>query len=176
MDLKSNIREHEPSEPISRTRKKKAAIDLQKMGETLASMTEGQLSGLELPGPLDQALNAFRGMKKHEARRRQLQYIGKLMRQVDTAEIERFLEDAALRDYETNRRMRQMEQWRDEIVTGDDSRIGWLLDTYPDLFDRQQLTQLARNARKEVEEQKPPKAARKLFRYLRDAFSGIPFE
>jgi ribosome-associated protein len=158
--------EAESDERVSRTKKKKAALALQQLGERLAELSENQLLGMHLPEELTDALLDLRLMKTHEARRRQVQYIGTLMRQIDVEQIQMEMDRLAMKNYETIHRFKQLEQWRDALLAGDETCLDQLVIQFPTL-ERQQLTQLVRNARKEAERQKPPKAARRLFQYLK---------
>lgn len=83
-----------PKTEISRTRKKKHSHELQKIGERLVDLSSAQLRRLELPEELREALTQARHITSHGARRRQMQYIGRLMLQVDAqrliATLERF--------------------------------------------------------------------------------------
>jgi ribosome-associated protein len=151
---------------ISRTKKKKAALALQQLGERLAQLSENQLLDMHLPEELTDALLELRLMKKHEARRRQVQYIGTLMRQIDAGQIQMEMDRLDMKNYEAIHRFKQLERWRDALLAGDDACMDQLAAQFPTL-ERQQLAQLVRNARKEAEQQKPPKAARRLFQYLK---------
>ena len=83
--------EMEP-EYISKTRKKKEAHGLQQLGEQLVALNPGQLEAMDLPEELLEAVQAAQKIKRHGARRRQMQYIGALMRQVDPQPIESALQ------------------------------------------------------------------------------------
>jgi len=150
----------------SRTRLKKEATALQKMGEKLVLLADDQLDRMGLSTALLEAIRTARAIKSHGARRRQMQYVGTLMRNVDAEPIEQALleiEQGAYRQAETFHRI---EAWRDRLVDGDDDVIHEILDTFPNA-DRQRLGQLVRSARKEKEKSAPPKSARNLFRYLK---------
>ncbi len=151
---------------ISRTQKKKVALAIQKVGERLVRLNQAQLKRLDLPAELREAVGMARTLKKHEARRRQMQYIGSLMRQIDTRPIEAALEDMAKHHDEQARQFKQVERWRDELVAGDGARFKWLTQNFPSL-DRQQLMQLVRHTRANSAEPIRRRAGRKLFRYLR---------
>ncbi len=152
-------------ERISRTQKKKAAEALQKMGERLIGLSDTQLDSLALSTELQEAVVTARGLKKHEALRRQLQYIGRLMRNTDTSMIEEMLDRIKVQGDGQRRRFKQTELWRDELVAGNDERFQWVLDRFPDI-DRQLFSQLVRSARSQGAPTKARNAARKLFRYL----------
>jgi ribosome-associated protein len=156
----------EDKEKISRTKKKKAALALQRLGEQLVQLSPAQLSELELPDDLLEAVQAAKIIKKHEARRRQMQYIGSLMRQCDSAAIETSLQDLSRQSDAEVRRFKKIERWRDELVNGDDARLQLILDQFPGA-EATALTDLVQNARKLSGRDGGQRNGRKLFRYLR---------
>lgn len=151
----------------SRTQLKKEAIALQKIGEKLVQLSDEQLRRMELPAQLAEAIGDIRPMTSRGARRRQMQYIGSLMRDVDVDPIEQALLKIEQGEYQRAREFHRVEAWRDRLVDGDDAAMVEILDAFPQA-DRQRLGQLVRNARKEKQNNKPPKSARNLFRYLRE--------
>lgn len=162
--------EHAPS-PLSKTRRKQEMHALQDLGEALLRLTPRQLAELDLPEALLEALHEAGRIKSREALRRQMQYIGRLMRQLDPAPIQAKL--AAWRGLAARETARQhrLEQWRDRLIA-DDAALTELAAACPGL-DLPALRTLIRNARREAERNKPPKSARALFRALRD---GLPEE
>lgn len=157
----------EPTEKISRTKKKKAALALQRLGEQLISLSPDQLAGLGLNEELRDAVLMAKDMKKHEALRRQMQYIGSLMRRCDGEAIVEALENLARQDDAQVRKFKQIEQWRDELANGDDERLRWVLANFPNV-DAAKLTRLVQAAREIRGQKDNQRAGRKLFRYLRD--------
>ena len=155
----------------SRTQLKKEAIALQKMGEKLVLLSDDQLKRMELPSLLMAAIRDIRPMKSHGAHRRQLQYIGTLMRHVDVTSIRQAILEIEQGAYQQTREFHRIETWRDQLVAGDDAIFEEILNLFPDA-DRQRLGQLVRNARKEKLKNAKPKSARNLFRYLKQ-LSGV---
>ena len=155
----------------SRTRLKKEATALQKMGEKLVLLSDDQLGRMGLPTRLLEAIQTVRAIKSHGARRRQMQYIGSLMRSVDAEPIEQALLAIEQGAYGQAKAFHRIEAWRDQLVDGDDDVFQDILDTFPDA-DRRRLGQLVRSARKEKEKNAPPKSARNLFRYLKSLAAG----
>jgi len=104
-------------------------------------------------------------MKKRSGFRRQIRYLGGLLRRIDASHIQ----DALAQKEEKNRQrtafFHQAEQWRDRLLDEDDTVISEILDQFPGA-DLQHLRQLARNARRERNDSKPPRAGRELFRTL----------
>jgi len=155
----------------SRTQLKKEATALQKMGEKLVLLSDEQLGRMDLPTRLMEAIQTVRAITSHGARRRQMQYIGSLMRSVDAEPIEQALLAIEQGAYGQAKAFHRIEAWRDQLVDGDDDVIRDILDTFPDA-DRRRLGQLVRSARKEKEKNAPPKSARNLFRYLKALAAG----
>lgn len=154
-------------EPKSRTRKKKEAQELQEWGEKMLTLSDKILAGLDLPEKLLVAVREAKTLKRREAFRRQMQHIGALMRKVDPEPIR-----AAVESSEANRARKvsdhkRIEDLRDGLISGTKELEQDIMKIYPDA-DRRHLSQLIRNARKEVKLDKPPKSARVLFRCLRD--------
>lgn len=153
--------------PKSRSQLKREASALQRMGEELAALGDETLRKAPLPPDLKDALMEARAMTSHEARRRQMQYVGKVMRTVDTAEVEAFLERHRQGKSRADKAHQQLEHWRDRLVEGDDDLLEELLIRFPGA-ERQRLRQLVLAARREREQAKPPKQFRALFRHLRE--------
>ncbi len=153
-------------EQISRTKKKKEANDLKALGEQLVKLPAEQLDEMDLPGEIHDAADFAKTIKKRGALRRQMQYIGKLMRKYDTDPIREALRHIELGSYQKALAFKELENWRDELTAGNKALIETILAKCPDA-DRQQLSQLTRNARNEKLKNKPQKASKALFRYLR---------
>lgn len=159
-------------EKISRTQKKKAAQALQKIGEQLVQLGEAQVAAMNLPEDLAAAVQMARQMTRHEARRRQMQYIGSLMRQLDVEQIQKEIAGFARRDHDAVRRFKLAEQLRDGLVAGDDIRLDWLKQQLSK-SDQDQLLQLVRNARDASARRNLPNAGRQLFRFLRQCIEKL---
>ncbi|WP_410290461.1 ribosome biogenesis factor YjgA [Desulfosarcina sp.] len=150
----------------SRTRLKKEAAALQKIGAKLVTLSDDQLDRMNLPLRLREAIEAVRSMRAHGARRRQMQYIGSVMRSVDVEPIQQALLEIEQGAYLQAREFHCFERWRDQLMAGDETVFEEILENFPHA-DRQRLGQLVRSARKEYEKEAPPKSARNLFRYLK---------
>ena len=151
----------------SKTQKKNEFKVLQDMGEQLVSLSPDQLKPIDMPEELLSAVRDAQKPMKHEAKRRQLQYIGKLMREIDPEPIRNALENIRHGDYHKALLFKKIETWRDELKTGNDHIIEEILDACP-LADRQRLTQLAKNLRATTEPDKTLHASKLLFRYLKE--------
>ena len=155
----------------SEERKSKSQIKremqvLRDLGKQLIVLPETSLQKIPMTDQLREAVLAAKGFKR-EALRRQIQHIGGLMREVDVDAISRALEGLARPHREEVQAFHEIEQWRDALIEGDNSLLEELANRF-EAADRQYLRQLARNARKEREQNRPPKSARTLFRYLSD--------
>lgn len=153
-------------ERVSRTQKKKAAIAAQKLGEQLLSLTGEQLEKLDIPEELLSALDQASEMKKRGARRRQLQYIGAIMRHLDTQSLKEELDAISDQGHENIRRFKQVEQWRDRLVAGGEEQVDELLEASPQM-DRQTLIDLVRICQRAGAGSEARKAGRALFKYIR---------
>jgi ribosome-associated protein len=153
-------------EIVSKTRRKREMHELQVLGAALVELPEAQLHAMALdPGLLAAILEAKR-IKSHEAKRRQMQYIGRLMRDVDAAPIRARMAELEGSSAQATARHRRLEAWRERLI-GDDEALTAFAAEHPGA-DIQALRALIRNARKEASLGKPPHAYRELFRLLKD--------
>jgi ribosome-associated protein len=151
----------------SKSQLKRDSQALQDMGSQLVDMPEGKLQKFDLPENLRDAIYEARRLKSREAKRRHLQYIGKLMRTVDIDLIIHTLEKMDHQSQTYRQHFAQLEGWRDRLINQGSPAIEDFIQHYPQA-DRQQLRNLQRQANREKESNKPPAAARKLFTYLRE--------
>jgi ribosome-associated protein len=159
----------EPDELGSKTRRKKDMLALQDLGVELVGLNEQQLAAMQLPESLLEAVLEARRLSKHEAKRRQMQYIGRLMRDIDAAPIRGRLEQWRGQGREHTAQLHAIERWRDELLSADPA-LARFLDEHP-AADSQKLRTLIRNARREQKETLPPKSYRELFRLLRETMT-----
>lgn len=154
-----------PQQP-SKTKRKKAAKAAQRVGEKLTALNDEQLGRMDLPAELFDAVVALRDMRQHGARRRQMQYIGALMRNVDVQNLQLNIEKATARQHEEARRFRRVEKWRDDLTSGDAHRLTWIVAHYPEA-DRDRLEQMAGDVLQAKSVAERRRKNRTLFRYLR---------
>ena len=140
--------------------------ELQALGAALVELPEPQLRAMGLGDKLLDAVLEAQRIKSHEAKRRQLQYVGRLMRAVDAAPIREALAAAEGHSAQATARHRRLEAWRERLL-GDDAALTVFAAEHPGA-DVQVLRTLIRNARKEASSGKPPHAYRELFRLLKD--------
>lgn len=145
---------------------------LQDLGVELVELNEEQLESMRLPESLFEAVQEARRLTKHEARRRQMQYIGRLMRDIDAAPIRERLDAWKGQGREHTAQLHALERWRDELLAGDPA-LARFLNEYS-AADSQKLRTLIRNARRELKEALPPKSYRELFRVLREMTAKEP--
>ncbi len=152
----------------SKTRRKQASHDLQSLGESLAEMPDKRLDELEMPEILRDAIRAYRQTKTHEGRRRQMQYVGKLMRRTDPEPLREAVAAMQLGHARDSLALHQAEHWRAELVADDEAVTRWAC-AHPQ-GDVQQLRSLVRAARKDaaaIPEKRSGKSFRELFRFIR---------
>ncbi len=155
----------------SRTQQKREVLAKQALGVRLAELADSRLAKLGLPDDLLEAIRLFKRLTKRGALRRQRQYIGVLMRSLDTAPIERALSELGHYHELEKQRFHRAETCRDRLLAGDTNCLNELIAEFPQV-DIQHLRGLVRNAGREAEAEKPPRSARLIFRYLTDLFSA----
>lgn len=153
-------------EPVSKTRRKAAMQDLQSLGEELIGLNKARLAQLNLPDSLLEAVKEAQRITSNGAIARQKQYIGRLMREVDTAPIADQLARWKGAHQEENAHFHRLEKLRERLLQ-DDAALSDFLRDHPEA-DSQQVRTLIRNARKEADAGKPPKSSRELFKLLRE--------
>lgn len=162
----------EDAAPLSKTKIKQQMLDLQDLGEQLVALNNGRLQELDLPERLLDAIRDMKKIGKFGAQRRQLQFIGRLMRDVDAAPIIAKLEAWNGTSRQHTAYLHRLERWRERLLENDDA-LTELLAEHPDA-DAQRLRALIRNAHKEKELAKPPKSYREIFQVLREIVPEQP--
>lgn len=152
--------------PPSKTKIKKQMHDLQDIGKTLTGLPNDKLRELNLDENLYEAILEYKRINKFGAQKRQLQYIGRLMRDVEPAPILAKLDAWAGVSRQHTAWLHQIEHWRDRLLEEPDA-LTELLAEHPEA-DAQHLRALIRNAQKEKEAGKPPKNYREIFQVLRE--------
>jgi ribosome-associated protein len=150
----------------SKSALKRAMTELQDLGAELVALSVDQLKKISLPDDLRDAVRAAQRITQHEAHRRQLQYIGKLMRSLDAEPIRAALDEINGVSAAATARMHALERLRTRFLE-DEKVIGEIAAAHPGA-DLLHLRQLRRNALKEQQLGKPPRAFRELFRVLRE--------
>lgn len=152
--------------PKSKSQRKRDMLAFQDLGKQLSELRSDQLNQIPMDEDLRHALSELQQIKSHEARRRQLQYVGKLMRGIDTAAITQALAALQAGSVENTRRLHLAEKWRDRLSTEGDSAVTDFMAHYP-TAEAQHLRNLVRNARQDLEKGQNRGNGRKLFRHIR---------
>jgi ribosome-associated protein len=165
---KKPVSDWEQEEFSSRTDIKLAAEYVTHLGERLGEMSDTQLKKMGLNPELMEALLLLKRMEPGPAIKRQRLYIGRWLRthEEELAEIKAKLEEIEQRAKQQNLHFQKLERWRDRLLSDGDEALNELMENFPQA-DRTLLRQQVRNALKEKELNKPPKAAREIFQYLR---------
>lgn len=152
----------------SKSQRKRDMLALQKLGEQLVAEPAHRVKRVSMPDNVRDAILECQQIRDHEGRRRQLQYVGKKMRELteeEVATIQRTVEGWKGQSKADTAAMHALEKQRDKLLANDTALTDLLRD-HPDL-NAQELRTLIRNARKEQAENKPPKAFREIFQILK---------
>lgn len=153
---------------VSKSQRKREMLALQDLGKKLTEINDKLLAKCQLPAELAAAIQEYKRLpNKHEARRRQMQFIGKIMRNVDTALIENVLQQDQHNANLNKRKFKQLESLRDNLLAGSEETLQTLILDHSDI-DIQYLRQLIRQTQKEQDQKKVPNSSKKLFQYLRE--------
>jgi len=159
-----------PEERPSKSELKRQAHALQDLGEALLELPDERLATLPMSDTLLDAVRELKRTRSHEGRRRQMQYVGKLMRQADTEPLREAVAALQLGRAQDSLALHRAERWRDELVADDDALTRWVA-AHPQ-SDAQQLRSLVRAARKDAAtppEQRHGRAFRELFQFIKQA-------
>ena len=151
----------------SKTKKKQEMHELQALGAALVELSEAHFWRMALPVELAQAVLEARRIRSHEAKRRQVQFIGRLMRGLDAEPIRAQLSAVAGGSAQERARHKRLEHWRARLLEDEGALTEFAREHAA--ADLQQLRALIRNARREQAASKPPRAYRELFRVIREA-------
>ncbi|MEM5427181.1 ribosome biogenesis factor YjgA [Cupriavidus oxalaticus] len=165
--------EPEDDEPKSKSQRKRDMTALQDLGAELEALPKDRLARVPMRESLADAIHEARRTTSHEGKRRQMQFVGKVMRGLDDDEVEAIR--AALEGFKgtskaETARMHLIERWR-ELLLADDAALTRFLGEHP-VADVQSLRNIIRNARKEKEQAKPPRYFRELFQAIKAALDA----
>lgn len=163
-DREDDLADDMPEAP-SKTRRKQEMHALQDIGKELVGLNKDRLAQINLPDNLRDAVIEAKRLHRHEALRRQMQYIGKLMRTVDAAPIQAKLDEWNNITRTQAAKFHLVEHWRDRLL-GEPHALEEFTAEFAHA-DIQQIRTLVRNAHKEAAAAKPPKSSRALFKLLR---------
>lgn len=156
----------------SRTQLKREMEALQKIGKELIALPANEFSSIDLPEELRKAILLAHTLKSNEAKRRHLQYIGKLMRTVEVEPIQAAIVKIKYRHSDFSTQFHKVEKWRDRFIAEGDDALQEFIDAHPNA-DRQQLRQLIRNAQKDQSTQKNTGGAKTLFRAIQKVIQEV---
>ncbi|MGE5385646.1 MAG: ribosome biogenesis factor YjgA [Betaproteobacteria bacterium] len=151
---------------VSKTRKKETMHELQELGTALTELSRDQLKKMDLPEDLHEAVLDWHRFTAREAKRRQLQYIGRLMRSADPEPIQAGLALVRGKSAAETARMHRLERLRERLLE-DEKTLHEIAETWPGA-DLTHLRSLRRAALKEKEASKPPKNYRLIFQFLKE--------
>ena len=169
----------------SRTQRKLAAKSLQQLGQRLAALRPSERQALHLPADISAAVDDLNSMRSHIARKRQMLYLGKLLRRIDAGDIIGLLDHSEQQTRQQVASQHRAERWREHLLRHGDQALQTLLqDLRSDqgsaqeslLPEPQQLRSLLRQAQQQLRSGKPPAASRKLYRllYAADQLQPLP--
>jgi len=163
--------EHDEDFPLyegpSKSQRKRDSAALQDLGAELVNMSKSKLAAIPLDEDLREAIALAQSIKAHGGRKRQILYIGKLLRGIDATPIREAIAKLDQTDAASVAHLHRLERWRERLLTEGNDALTQLLGEFP-AADSQHLRQLIRNAQQEHAAGKPPKSSRELFRYLRE--------
>ncbi|MCP5162977.1 MAG: DUF615 domain-containing protein [Hahellaceae bacterium] len=161
------VEDFDEEEPKSKSAIKREMHELQDLGKRLLQLRKDQLSKIPMSVYLQKAVEESTRITQHEAQRRHLQYIGKLMRDEDADAIRHAVDlfDASSKVFA--QQLHVLEKWRDRLVSGDNDVIAEYIEKHP-VSDIQHFRQLVRNAKKDAANEKNTGASRKLFKFLKE--------
>jgi ribosome-associated protein len=161
------------AEPVSKSQRKRDAQEVRSLAARLIGLPAADLAAMPLDGGLRDEIERARAIRSHSARKRQLQFVAKMLRRESAEDIRAALDSLDESARQLNARQHRSEAWRDHLIEAGDQAIGELIELRRDA-DAQAIRQLLRNALREKERNKPPAAARSLFRLLRELDESAP--
>lgn len=161
------------SEQPSKSQRRRDALEVRALAARLIALPPPVLAGLPLDDELRSAIGQARAIRSNGARKRQMQFVAKLMRREDPEPIREALAGLEAGARQQTARQHRAEAWRDRLVAEGDQALTELLAQRPEA-DAQPLRQLIRRAAREADANKPPAAARALFRRLRELDESEP--
>lgn len=173
------MQEDEMITPVSKTRRKKEMHDLQALGERLTELNRTQLDSLSLPESLRDAVIDAHAITRHEARRRHMQFIGKLMRNIDPEPLRERIAEWDGQSSSATAEQHRLERWRERLIEEEGALAEYIeycrsQGAERESIDIQHLRSLIRHVREDRERGKPQRHYRELFRELKRISEGTP--
>ena len=151
----------------SKSQLKRDMLALQSLGEELVKLPKKVFVTMDLPEQLQDAVETARTITSHSAKKRQIKFISRILRSIDTDEVRTQLQYYNGRQRQASEQLHKVEQLRDQLISGGDKPLKEFIADYP-AADHKMLRQLVRNTRNEQEQNKPGKSFRALFKLIRD--------
>lgn len=158
----------------SRSQRRREALDVLDLAGKMMDAPDGMVARLPMTADLADVLAASRRIRQHGARKRQMQFLAKQLRRLDDGELEALRAVFEVDQTQVRRetaRLHRLEALRERLLDGGDEALAELLADYPQA-DRNRLRQWQRQAARERQQTSTPRAARELFRYLRELLGG----
>ena len=150
----------------SKTVLKNEAKDIHAFGKILVGLTDKQISQIELPENVHEAIKEFKKLKKNSAQKRQSLYLAKLLRDIDLSEAQRFVDQLRFESQTEVKKFHKAEDWRDKLVA-DVSNLTDFINLFHGI-DIQKLRKLILNSQKEMKKGNSKKFQKELFRFIKD--------
>ena len=151
---------------VSKTELKKDSKKIQQFGRKISELTINNIKAFKFPINIYEATIGLKNLKSNSAKKRQVQYLGKLLREIDLTDAFIVMKQLKVSSQKEIQRNNIIESWRDKLLTNTES-ITEFVDKYPKI-DRQSLRQTISNAQKEKKDNKPPKHSKQLFKLIKD--------
>ena len=158
---------------ISKSQRKRDAQLVKSLALELIRLSASQLARVPLEPSVREAVQEARQIRSHVAGKRQLQFIAKQLRRIDTTPIRETIDSFQNQARQLRVRQHRVENWREFLLESGDAALGKLLQQRHEA-DGQAIRQLIRNAQREASRGKPPASSRALFRLLRDMDENEP--
>ena len=165
--MKEENTPEQDDELISKSQLKREAHELHDLGVKIVALQSKALETIPLEGTLLDAVHAARKITAFGGRKRQMQFIAKLLRHTEVDAIYDAMQKLAAKSSQTDATFKSCERWRERLLSDDNKALGEFIESYP-AVDRQQLRQSIRNTKKEISANKAPKYFRELFKLLRE--------
>ena len=151
---------------VSKTELKKDSKKIQQFGKKISELTINNIEAFKFPLNIYEATIALKNLKSNSAKKRQVQYLGKLLREIDLTDALIVMKQLEVSSQKEIQRNHIIEVWREKLLVNNDS-ITEFIDRYPQI-DRQALRQSISNIQKEKKDNKGTKNSRQLFKLIKD--------
>ena len=151
---------------VSKTELKKDSKKIQQFGRKISELTINNIEAFKFPLTIYEAVIGLKNLKSNSAKKRQVQYLGKLLREFDLTHAFLVMKQLEVSSQKEIQRNHIIEGWRDKLLSNNDS-ITEFIDEFPKI-DRQSLRQTISNAQREKKDSKGAKYSRQLFKLIKD--------